>query len=57
MQGRVNKSNPIGRVKCVVNTCEYHENGDHCIASTIEIQGQSAKNTDSTDCATFSPKH
>ncbi|WP_084295438.1 DUF1540 domain-containing protein [Desulfitibacter alkalitolerans] len=57
MQGRVDKSNPIGRVKCVVNTCQYYESGDRCVASAIEIQGPNARNTDNTDCATFSPRH
>jgi hypothetical protein len=57
MQGHSDNSNPIGRVKCIVNTCEYHENGDYCIASAIEIQGQNAGNIDNTDCATFSPRH
>lgn len=47
---------PISRVKCVVNTCEYYENGDHCLASEIEIQPPDAGDTEETDCATFCPK-
>jgi len=47
---------PITRVKCVVDTCEYYENGDHCVASSIEIQPPNASDTEETDCATFRPK-
>ncbi len=57
MQGRVDKSNPIGRVKCVVNTCQYYDNGDRCTASQIEIQAPNAQSTENTDCATFAPRH
>lgn len=54
---RIEKSgNPIGRVKCVVNSCHYYEHGDLCSASQIEIQPRNARNTEETDCATFSPK-
>lgn len=54
---RVEKTNnPISRVKCVVNTCEYWDTGDHCKASSIEIQPPNARDTETTDCATFSPK-
>ncbi|MEW6624235.1 MAG: DUF1540 domain-containing protein [Bacillota bacterium] len=56
MQGRVNKSNPIGRVKCVVNSCQYYQDGDRCMASSIEIQPPNASDTENTDCATFTPK-
>ncbi|WP_366921938.1 DUF1540 domain-containing protein [Metallumcola ferriviriculae] len=47
---------PISRVKCVVNGCEYWGNGDMCKASSIEIQTPKASNTEETDCATFAPK-
>ncbi|ATW28315.1 DUF1540 domain-containing protein [Candidatus Formimonas warabiya] len=50
---RVEKSDAITRVKCVVNTCEYYQSGDHCTASKIEIQPQNASDTQDTDCATF----
>lgn len=51
-----NKSdNSINRVKCVVNTCMYHEEGDHCNAPSIEIQPRNASSTQETDCATFVP--
>lgn len=54
---RVEKSgNPISRVKCVVDTCEYWHNGNQCTASSIEIQPPHATDTEQTDCATFSPK-
>ncbi|MBO8170069.1 MAG: DUF1540 domain-containing protein [Thermoanaerobacteraceae bacterium] len=47
---------PIARVKCVVDTCEYWGNGDMCKASSIEIQPPNAKDSHETDCATFSSK-
>ncbi|HPT79452.1 MAG TPA: DUF1540 domain-containing protein [Candidatus Atribacteria bacterium] len=54
MQGRVDKSNnPLPGVKCVVNSCYYHAQGDYCTAQQIEIQPRNAKNTEETDCATF----
>lgn len=57
MQGRVEKTDHhISGVKCVVNTCHYHSQGDYCSASTIEIQPRDASNSDDTDCATFSPR-
>lgn len=43
-------------VKCIVNTCYYHERGDKCAASKIEIQPRNATNTSETDCATFRPE-
>jgi hypothetical protein len=57
MESRVSKENdPISRVKCVVDTCEYWDSGDQCVASTIEVQPMDASNTEETDCATFRPK-
>ena len=57
MAGRVNRGDsPIGRVKCVVNTCMIYENGDRCKAESIEIQSPNAKDTKATDCATFAPR-
>ncbi len=44
-------------VKCVVNTCHYHTNGDHCTAQQIEVQHKNAKNSQETDCATFKPNN
>ncbi|WHH60259.1 DUF1540 domain-containing protein [Petroclostridium sp. X23] len=58
MQSRVEKQNqPLGGVKCVVNSCEFYGNGDHCMASAIEVQPRNAQDTQETDCATFKPKH
>ncbi|HHT62075.1 MAG: DUF1540 domain-containing protein [Bacillota bacterium] len=54
---RVNKSDTISRVKCVVNSCQYYESGDQCRAQEIEIQPRNASSTEETDCATFSPKY
>lgn len=57
MEGKVNMGhNPLPGVKCVVNTCVYHNEGDHCNAEKIEIQPRNAANTEETDCATFAPK-
>ncbi|MFZ5641612.1 MAG: DUF1540 domain-containing protein [Bacillota bacterium] len=57
MPGRVDRTtDPITRVKCVVDSCEYWQNGDHCVASSIEIQPPGASDTETTDCATFAPK-
>lgn len=54
---RVNKMNqPNNGIKCVVNTCYYYMNGDHCGAEMIEIQPRNATNTHDTDCATFMPE-
>ncbi|EEG78940.1 DUF1540 domain-containing protein [Dethiobacter alkaliphilus] len=49
-------SSPITRVKCVVDSCEYWDNGNQCLASAIEIQPPQASDTQDTDCATFKPK-
>jgi hypothetical protein len=57
MEGRAEKKNQqISGVKCVVNSCYYYEQGDKCHANMIEIQSPNARNTQDTDCATFSPK-
>lgn len=50
------KSSANTRVKCVVDSCEFWENGNHCIASAIEVQPPHASDTQETDCATFIPK-
>ncbi|MBS4021060.1 MAG: DUF1540 domain-containing protein [Dethiobacter sp.] len=47
----------ITRVKCVVDTCEFNDERNHCLASSIEIQPPNASDTEETDCATFRPKH
>jgi hypothetical protein len=57
MEGRVDKKDqPLSGVKCVVNTCYYYQQGDHCSAEKIEIQPRNAKDTQETDCATFAPR-
>lgn len=50
------QQDPINRVKCVVDTCEFYNYGDHCVASSIEIQPPQASDTEETDCATFKPR-
>lgn len=40
-------------VKCVVNTCTYHSDGDKCGAKKIEILPRNATSSDETDCGTF----
>jgi hypothetical protein len=52
-----NTNNPLNGVRCVVNTCSYYANGDHCTASQIEIQCPNASTSSQTDCATFTPKN
>ncbi len=53
---RAEKMNrPNEGIKCVVNTCHYYMNGDHCTASQIEVTPKNANNTQETDCATFVP--
>lgn len=47
---------PNTGVKCVVNTCYYYMNGDHCTADQIQVEPKNAHNVDETDCATFKQK-
>ena len=55
---RVERTNePIQRVKCVVDSCNYWDNGNQCKAEVIEIQPPNAADTQETDCATFIPRH
>ncbi len=57
MDERISKSNkPIGRVKCVVDSCHFWSSGNHCTAQQIEIQPPGATDTEMTDCATFIPE-
>lgn len=56
MEGKVQKMdhhNP--GIKCVVNTCHYYSQGDHCNAQQIEVQHRNANTSHETDCATFTP--
>lgn len=47
---------PNEGIKCIVNTCEYYMNGDHCMAEQIQVEPRNAKGSDDTDCSTFAPK-
>jgi hypothetical protein len=58
MQGKTQKMdhhNP--GIKCVVNTCYYYADGDHCNAQKIEVQRRDATSSQETDCATFIKNH
>jgi len=46
----------LSGVKCVVNTCRYHVDTNHCSAREIEIQSPNARSTKDTDCSTFSQR-
>ncbi len=50
------KSDPISRVKCVVNSCYYYQSGDKCVAESIEVKPPNSSSTEDTDCNTFRPK-
>jgi hypothetical protein len=53
----VNKdTSPIGRVKCVVASCHFNEAGNYCMAEHIEIHPPNAKDSETTDCATYTSK-
>lgn len=54
---KANISDPINRVACSVETCNYNDGNKHCLASAIQIKAQHARTVDETDCATFEPKH
>lgn len=57
MEGKVKKTNNhLSGVKCIVNTCHYHTEGDYCNAATIEVQPRNATHSEETDCATFAPQ-
>lgn len=47
---------PNEGIRCVVNTCEYYMNGDHCSAKQIQVEPRNASNADQTDCTTFTKK-
>ncbi len=57
MERASRQGEPITRVKCVVDSCEFYQSGDRCVASSIEIQPPNASDTEETDCATFRPRH
>jgi len=47
---------PNEGIKCVVNTCYYYMQGDHCAADRIQVQPRNASDLQDTDCATFTPE-
>mgnify|MGYP000861792281 FL=1 len=47
---------PISRVKCVVDTCYYYQSGDKCMAEQIEVKPPNSYSSEDTDCNTFKPK-
>lgn len=47
---------PNEGVKCVVSTCEYYMNGDHCTAEKIQVEPRHATDSNQTDCSTFIKK-
>ncbi len=49
-------SRPNEGIKCVVNTCHYYMNGDHCAAKMIQVEPRNAHDTNETGCATFIPE-
>jgi hypothetical protein len=54
MQGKVERTNHhLSGVKCIVNTCHYYSEGDHCNAAAIEVQPRNASDSQETDCSTF----
>ena len=57
MERSQKEHDPISRVKCVVDTCDFWDSHNHCLASSIEVQAPGATDTQDTDCATFRPKH
>lgn len=50
-------NHPNEGIKCVVNTCHYYMNGDHCSADKIEVSPRDASNSGETDCSTFIPEN
>jgi hypothetical protein len=55
VQQRIEKTQQhLPGVKCVVDSCYYHAAGNYCNAAKIEIQPPDARDTQDTDCVTFS---
>lgn len=54
---RVNKmQQPNTGIKCTVDTCYYYTQGDNCTAEKIQVEPKNARNSEDTDCATFTPQ-
>jgi hypothetical protein len=47
---------PNEGIKCIVSSCEYYMNGDHCSAEKIQVEPRHASTSNDTDCATFAPQ-
>ena len=47
---------PNQGIKCLVESCHYYMQGDHCCADMIEVQPKHAENSQETDCSTFFPE-
>lgn len=47
-------------IKCTVSSCKFWQSGNHCDASSIEVNvesaGSNARQSDDTNCHTFAPK-
>ncbi|WP_313345075.1 DUF1540 domain-containing protein [Sedimentibacter sp.] len=50
---RMDQHNP--GIKCLVNSCHYWAQGDHCNAQKIEVTSRDAQSKHETDCATYTP--
>lgn len=58
MEGKVQKMDQHNPgIKCVVSSCYYYAQGDHCNAQKIEVQSRDAHTSKQTDCATFVPNN
>lgn len=49
-------SDPISRVKCIVDSCYYYQSEDQCMAEKIEVKPPNSSTSEETDCNTFKPK-
>lgn len=47
---------PNDGIRCIVSSCDYYMNGDHCSAEKINVEPRNAHQSGETDCATFAPK-
>ncbi|HHY06757.1 MAG TPA: DUF1540 domain-containing protein [Clostridia bacterium] len=44
-------------VTCIVDTCKYWEQGDVCIAESIEVTGHDSRECQDTNCQTFAKRN
>lgn len=47
---------PNQGIKCIVNSCYYYMDGDHCCADKIQVEPKDACDSEETDCSTFKPQ-